>query len=77
MMLPFGVVVVVTQAHGYIGVDYHHRLLCGCALLSVQRSLSALQDLLVVGLSHFRCTALDTGMVQLVSELRSLVRYTA
>lgn len=79
MMLPFGIVVIVTRAYTYLGATalIITTALCGCALLPLQRSLSALRDLLVVALSHFRYAPLDTGMVHLLSELRSVVRHRA
>ena len=66
------------RSHGYIGVA---ALIITVSfmrsgLLPVQQSLSPLQDLLVV-VFHVRWTPLDISLVQVLSEVQSLVRYRA
>jgi hypothetical protein len=80
MMLPFAIVAIVTQAHGYISST---ALIITSVfyVVGLYYSFSARcprsQDSLVVALGRFRYTALDTDMVHLLSELRSFVRHRA
>jgi hypothetical protein len=79
MMLPFGIVVIVTQAHGYIGAPALIITTVFC-LVAVYYHFSARYPRCSTGLLWLLGDfgiPLDTDLVHLLSALRSIVRHKA